>query len=62
MSKNKCPCCGITILGKEEEKKIQTVRSKDVSLNSAIILKPEGMSDKVWERFVKGYSLRLITK
>jgi hypothetical protein len=60
MSKNKCPCCGITILGKEED--VKTVKLKNVSPNSAIISKPEGMSDKVWERFVKGYNLRLITE
>jgi hypothetical protein len=56
MSKTKCPCCG----KKTEDSLIKEVSIFDLKEDSVIISKPEGMSDKVWDRIVRGYSLNKI--
>jgi histone deacetylase complex regulatory component SIN3 len=53
----RCPCCG-NIIKKPLAKEIDI---SDLEKDDLIIEKPEGMSDKVWNRFVKGYDLTKIT-
>jgi hypothetical protein len=58
MSKNKCPCCGITI--GDNQKPIKTVKAKDVGPDSYVLKMPKGDSQVIWDRFARAGNWRKI--
>jgi hypothetical protein len=57
LGEKNCPCCGITINGPD---KIKEISFSDVEKDAIVIERPEGMSEKVWDRMGRAYNMSKI--